>query len=104
MAEENNTFGIPAIPEKKMNNGCNTKTITEEKKKTAPEEYFRWGIFGITMLLLITAAFQLYFSTQEVIRTWFEWQYVSIFESVYNLVIIVLCIYIIRLYVFRKQA
>ncbi|MCQ6961767.1 hypothetical protein PV02_00290 [Methanolobus chelungpuianus] len=78
--------------------------MNEEKKKTTPEEYFRWSVFGIAMLLLFMAAFQLYFSMQEVIRTWFEWQYVSLFKSVYNLVIIVLCIYIIRLYVFRKQA
>lgn len=102
--EENEISDMNAVREKNMNKGYTAKTINEEKKKTTPEEYFRWGVFGTTMLLLIIAAFQLYFSMQEVINTWFEWQYVSMFRSVYNLLIIVLCIYIIRLYIFRKQA
>ncbi len=104
IVEENVTFGIPAVQERKMNNGHTARTINEEKKKATPEEYFRWGVFGITVLLLFMAAIEFYFSMQEAIRTWFEWQYVPLFKSVYNLVIMALCIYIIKLYVFRKQA
>ncbi|WP_292463669.1 hypothetical protein [Methanolobus sp.] len=99
----NNTFGIPAAHEKKMNNGYTPGRKSEENKRTTPEEYFRWGVFGTTLLLLFMAAIQLYFSIQEVIHTWFEWQYVPLFKSLYNLVIIVLCVYIIKLYIFRKQ-
>jgi hypothetical protein len=102
--EDNNDLDIPVVQGKSMNKGPTARTIDEEKKKATPEEYFRWGVFGITMLLLITAAFQLYFSMQETINTWFEWQYVSLFKSVYNLLIIVVCVYVIRLYIFRKQA
>ena len=103
--EENETSYTPAVRERNMNKSYSTaKTQNEEKKKTTPEEYFRWSIFGIAMVLLFIASFQLYFSMQEVIRTWFEWQYVSLFKSVYNLLIIALCIYIIKLYIFRKQA
>ncbi|MDP2216291.1 MAG: hypothetical protein Q8J68_03265 [Methanolobus sp.] len=72
MVEENNTFGIPAVQERKMNNGHTARTINEDKKKAMPEEYFRWGIFGITVLLLFMAAIEFYFSMQEAIRTWFE--------------------------------
>ncbi|MDN5308770.1 MAG: hypothetical protein PWP14_164 [Methanolobus sp.] len=103
-SEDNNAFGTAAVNEKNRSKAYTARTQNEEKKKTTPEEYFRWGVFGTTMVLLFIAAFQLYFSMQEVIRTWFEWQYVSLFKSVYNLVIIVLCIYIIRLYIFRRQA
>ncbi|MDI3540179.1 MAG: hypothetical protein PWR29_1337 [Methanolobus sp.] len=104
IVEESEASDTPAVRGKNTNSGYTARTQNEEKKKTTPEEYFRWGVFGTTMLLLIIAAFQLYFSMQEVIRTWFEWQYVSLFKSAYNLVIIALCIYIIRLYIFRKQA
>lgn len=104
VSEDNETSGTPVVQERHMNKGYTARTQNEEKKKSTPEEYFRWGVFGIAMLLLFIAAFQLYFSMQEVIHTWFEWQYVPLFKSVYNLVIIVLCVYIIRLYIFRKQA
>lgn len=111
MSEENmagagkgNAFGISATVEENMNKGYTASTGNTEKKKTTPEEYFRWSVFGITMLLLFIAAIQSYFSMEDVIGTWFERQYVPLFRSAYNLVIIVLCVYIIKLFVFRKQA
>ena len=103
-ASTENTFGIPAATEENMDKGYTASTGTTEMKKKTPEEYFRWAVFGITTLLLLIATIQLYFSMDDAIHTWFEWQYVSLFRSVYNLVIIVLCVYIIRLFVFRKQA
>lgn len=102
--DTNNASGIPATKEETMDKGYTASIRNTEKKKTTPEEYFRWSVFGITMLLLFIAAVQFYFSMEDVISTWFERQYVSIFKSVYNLVIIVLCVYIIKLFVFRKQA
>lgn len=110
MSEENmtgvgkgNAFGASATAEEKMNKGYTASTGNTEKKKTTPEEYFRWSVFVIAMLLLSIAAMQFYFSMEDLINTWFERQYVPLFKSVYNLVIIVLSVYIIKLFVFRKQ-
>ncbi|WP_406660442.1 hypothetical protein V7O66_11415 [Methanolobus sp. ZRKC3] len=69
-----------------------------------PEDYFRWGVFLTTMLLIVIAALQLYFTLDDVIRIWFEYQYVSMIKALYNIFIIVVCVYIMRLFVFRKQA
>ncbi|MBN2109938.1 MAG: hypothetical protein JW705_02470 [Methanosarcinaceae archaeon] len=111
MSEENTTkggeitgSGTSMDQEENMNKGHAAITGIVGAKKRTPEEYFRWSVFGITVFLIFMATIQLYFSMEDVIRTWFEWQYVSLFRSIYNIVIIVLCIYIIKLFVFRKQA
>lgn|GEM_PF-2537531 len=103
-ARENNNSDTAVTEEKSMNKGYISRVRNTDKKNKSPEEYFRWAVFGITMLLLFIAAIQFYFSMQDAISTWFEWEYVSLFKSVYNLVIIGLCVYIIKLFVFRKQA
>ncbi|WP_406655860.1 hypothetical protein V7O62_08515 [Methanolobus sp. ZRKC2] len=103
-AGKNNAFGIPVTSEENMSKEYTASTGNTGIKNRTPEEYFRWAVFGITMLLLCMATIQLYFSMEDTIRIWFEWQYVSLFKSIYNIVVIVLCIYIIKLFVFRKQA
>ena len=103
-AGKNTTFGMHANSEESMNKGYIASAKNMEKKKTTPEEYFRWSVFGITMLLLFIATIQFYFSMEDVISTWFEHQYAPLFRSIYNLVIIVLCVYIIKLFVFRNRA
>ncbi|TGC08939.1 hypothetical protein [Methanolobus halotolerans] len=99
-----NAISTPPTGEESMNKGYTASTRNTDQKKTSPEEYFRWAVFGITMLLLFIAAIQFYFSMQEVIGTWLEWQYVPLFKSMYNLVVIVVCVFIIKLFVFRKRA
>jgi hypothetical protein len=66
--------------------------------KPTMEEYFKRGVFIIAMLLLFVATFQLYFSMESIIRTWLEYEYVSIFKAFYNLGVILICVYLIRLY------
>jgi hypothetical protein len=77
-------------------------SIPKKEVNTSPEDYFRWGVFGTAMLLIVISAFQLYFTLDDVIRIWFEYQYVSMIKALYNIFIIVVCVYIMRLFVFKK--
>jgi ABC-type sulfate transport system permease component len=42
-------------------------------------------ILAILFLIILVAAFQLYFSIQEFIRTWFSEEYIPIVNSLYYL-------------------
>lgn len=70
--------------------------------KPTMEGYFKQGVFIIAMLLLFVATFQLYFSMESVIRTWLEYEYVSIFKALYNLGVILVCVYLIRSYIIKR--
>ncbi len=70
--------------------------------KPTMDEYFKRGVFIIAMLLLFVATFQLYFSMESIIRTWLEYEYVSIFKAFYNLGVILICVYLIRLYIVKR--
>ncbi len=59
------------------------------------DDYFKMGVFTIVMLLAFVATFQFYFSAQRAIEIWFEYQYVQIFRSLYSLIILIICLYII---------
>lgn len=76
----------------------------EAKKAKAPDlgENFKKGVFLIAMLLLLVATFQLYFSITRVINTWFEYQYIPIFTAVYNFIVLLVSLYIIRLYIVKR--
>ncbi len=63
---------------------------------------FKKGVFLIAMLLLLVATFQLYFSIERIIEMWFEYQYVPIFRAVYNFLVLVVSLYIIRLYILKR--
>ena len=70
--------------------------------KPTMEEYFKRGVFIIAMLLLFVATFQLYFSMESIIRTWLEYEYVSIFKAFYNLGVILICVYLIKSYIVKR--
>lgn len=80
-----------------------TKASGCDKPKTTLDEYFKNGVFIIVMLLAFVATFQFYFSMQGVIETWFEYQYVQIFRALYNLAILVVCVYLMRLYILTRK-
>lgn len=63
---------------------------------------FRKGIFLIVMLLLLVATFQLYFYIEQIINTWFEYQYAMIFKAVYYLFVVLMSLYVIRLYIVKR--
>ena len=65
-------------------------------------ENFKKGVFLIAMLLLLVATFQLYFSIEQIIEIWFEYQYTPIFRAVYNFIVLIVSLYIIRLYILKR--
>lgn len=60
------------------------------------------ALYAIILLFVFIAAFQLYFSMQDIIRTWVSDQYVAVFNTVYYIVIIVVGIWLIRDYIRRQ--
>ncbi|MGP8321816.1 MAG: hypothetical protein ACT6FE_05785 [Methanosarcinaceae archaeon] len=76
--------------------------IDTTDEKPTMEEYFKRGVFIIAMLLLFVATFQLYFSMESIIRTWLEYEYVSIFRAFYNLGVLLICVYLIKLYIVKR--
>jgi hypothetical protein len=70
--------------------------------KTNLEGHFKKGLFIIGMLLLFVATFQFYFAMHDIIRIWFEYRYIPMFEAAYNLLIMVICLYFIRLYLVKR--
>ncbi len=74
----------------------------KEEKTSDLGDNFKKGVFLIAMLLLFVATFQLYFSIERIIEMWFERQYVPIFRAVYNFLVLVVSLYIIRLYILKR--
>ncbi|HJH29093.1 MAG TPA: hypothetical protein C5S51_05290 [Methanosarcinaceae archaeon] len=70
--------------------------------KPTMEGHFKQGVFIIAMLLLFVATFQLYFSMESIIRTWLEYEYVSIFKAFYNLGVILICVYLLKSYIVKR--
>lgn len=67
--------------------------------KGAKQAYFdmlQKGLYGILLLLVLVAAIQLYFSVQEIIRSWLEEEWVPVFNSLYYLAVIGLGLYLIK--------
>ena len=78
------------------------KPETKAEKLSDMRENFKKGIFLISMLLLLVATFQLYFSIEQIIETWFEYQYALIFKAVYYFFVLLVSLYIIRLYIVKR--
>lgn len=60
------------------------------------------ALCAIILLFVFIAAFQLYFSMQDIIRTWISDQFVPVFNTIYYIVIIVVGIWLIRDYIRRQ--
>jgi hypothetical protein len=60
------------------------------------------ALYAIILLFVFIAAFQLYFSMQDIIRTWISDQFVPVFNTIYYIVIIVVGIWLIRDYIRRQ--
>jgi hypothetical protein len=78
------------------------KSEPKAEKMSEMAENFKKGVLIIAMLLLFVATFQLYFSIENIIDTWFQYQYASIFKAVYYLFVLVISLYIIRLYIIKR--
>jgi hypothetical protein len=56
-----------------MSETLDMRPETKAEKVSDPGENFKKGISLISMLLLLLATFQLYFSIKRIIDTWFEY-------------------------------
>jgi hypothetical protein len=74
----------------------------KEEKMSDLAQNFKKGIFLIAMLLSLVATFQVYFSIENIIEIWFEYQYAPIFRAAYNFLVLVVSLYIIRLYIIKR--
>jgi hypothetical protein len=79
-----------------------TRQEAKAEKVSDLQENFKKGIFLISMLLLLVATFQLYFSIERIIEIWFEYQYIPIFRAVYNFIVLIASLYIIKLYIVNR--
>ena len=66
------------------------------------ESKFKTGMLVIAMFLMLVATLHFYFSVQDVIGTWFEYQYASIFRAIFSFFVIVVCIYLTRVYIVSR--
>ncbi|RNI14107.1 hypothetical protein EFE42_05720 [Methanohalophilus sp. RSK] len=78
-----------------------SEEITDNRKDLV--YYFRQASFAILMFLILISVFRLYFALENIIGTWFEYQYVPIFRAAYNLVVLLVSLYIVIHYFVRKQ-
>ncbi len=60
------------------------------------EDYFYLGVFLIVMLLSLIAVVSLYFSISSFINTWFNYRYQPVFQALFSLSVLAICVYLIR--------
>ena len=60
------------------------------------EDYFYTGTFLIAMLFALLAIFKIYTSIEILIQTWFSYKYQNIFQALYGVAVLAICVYLIR--------
>jgi hypothetical protein len=94
----------PKTPENSYYIPSKENTMTKDPKpaeKKSGNDLLGLAYVVIGIFVLI-AAFQLYFTIQDLIRTWFSDQFVPVISSVYYVAVIVAGVWLIREYI-RKQ-
>jgi hypothetical protein len=85
-----------------VSEATDTGSETKKEKMSDLRESFKKGSLLIALLLLLVTTFQLYLSIQQIIETWFEYQYVPIFKAVYNFLVLLVSLYLTRLYIIKR--
>ena len=60
------------------------------------EDYFYTGTFLIAMLFALLAIFKIYTSIEILIQTWFSYKYQNIFQALYGVAVLGICVFLIR--------
>ena len=60
------------------------------------EDYFYLGTFLIAMLFALLSVIKIYFSIEELIRVWFTYKYQNIFQTLYGISVLAICVYLMR--------
>jgi hypothetical protein len=66
------------------------------------EDYFYTGTFLIAMLFALLAIFKIYTSIEMLIQTWFSYKYQNIFQVLYGVAVLAICVYLIRERLIKK--
>ncbi len=66
------------------------------------EDYFYLGTFLIAMLFALLAVIKIYFSIESLIQNWFTYKYQNIFQAMYGIAVLAICIYLIRERLIRR--
>jgi hypothetical protein len=77
--------------------GGRWRLITEDMNN-----YFKKGLFILVGIFIIIAAFGLYFSINNIIDRWVEYQYVPLAQTIYYIFVIALGLYLMRIYILKK--
>jgi uncharacterized membrane protein len=78
--------------------------VTKDPKTADKKPGSDWlgVVYMIIGLFILIAAFQLYFTIQDLIRTWVSDQFVPVISAVYYLVVIIVGIWLLREYIRRQ--
>jgi len=60
------------------------------------EDYFYLGTFLIAMLFALMAIFKIYGSVEMLIQNWFTYKYQLMFQALYGIAVLAICVYLIR--------
>lgn len=66
------------------------------------EEYFYLGIFLIAMLFAVLAIFKLYYSIDMLIGNFIDYKYKPIYDALFALSVLAICIYFIKERLIKK--
>ncbi len=66
------------------------------------EDYFYLGTFLIAMLFAVMALFKIYGSIEMLIQNWFTYKYQLIFQTLYGIAVLAICVYLIRERLIKK--
>jgi hypothetical protein len=92
---------IPQTPQNSYSTPPKENTMTKDPKPAEKKSGndllgLAYVVIGIFVLM---AAFQLYFTIQDLIRTWISDQFVPVFSACYYVVVIVIGVWLIRGYI-----
>jgi hypothetical protein len=60
------------------------------------EEYFKFGLFIIAMIFVAISIISLYSSIDTLMVTWLSYRYIPVFNIIFNLSILIVCVFLIR--------
>ena len=66
------------------------------------EDYFYLGTFLIAMLFALLSVIKIYFSIEELIRVWFTYRYQNIFQTLYGISVLAICVYLMRVRLIKR--
>lgn len=76
--------------------------VSTESQKSSEMGMFRKGSILILLLVLLIASLGFYTSMNSAINTIFDFRYVDMIKSIFNLIVIGAVLYIIKIFVLNK--